>query len=108
MVIPQAEIDALKEKNPGMDLRLLEHMEEQIIVRPATTAEYKRFKAMVMSSDPNVKIASYESLLLDTVMIPDRTGLMVILGRRPGLVDTFGQAVSKLSGIAAEIEAKKV
>jgi hypothetical protein len=79
---------------------------DEIIVRGPKRAEYKRFRAAL---DDDKKIAkAAEQLLRDCLVHPTKDELAEMLSRRPGLEDTWGQALARLAGVRQGVEAKKL
>jgi len=95
-------IDDLKAKHPGAKLHRLAHSGAEIIVKPPGEAEYRKFKAK--TKNDRLVAAAGEGLIYDCLVFPEAAVLATMIGERPGLVDTFTNALVDLAGLAKECE----
>jgi len=103
--VPKEVYEAEKLKNPRV--RIVEHMEEQILLRPAKRLEWKKYRIMAVDTDPNVKSLALESLLTTTTVWPDQAGLSALLDEYPGFAEVMGKQAAILSGGFTDAEVKK-
>jgi hypothetical protein len=103
--VPKDVLEAERLKNPRV--RVVEHMEEQILIRPARRSEWKKYRTMAVDPDPNVKSLALESLLVTTTVWPDSAGLSALLDDYPGFAEVMGKQAAILSGGFTDAEVKK-
>ena len=104
---PAEVIAAVKEKNPGVELRLLITEEGgAVICKAPNRGEYKRFRAMVV--DPDKRAMALETLLFGCCVHPAQAELSQMLERRPGWAEVFGDKLSGWAGAGQEVTEKKL
>lgn len=94
----------LKEKHS--DIYLLEAGEHEVVVRPPTRGEYRRFRAM--ATDDRKKPEAVETLLRDCVLYPESAEIERLLEKKPALADIFGGKVLELAGATEEARGKQL
>ena len=102
MAIDQKVIDELKAKH--QDLTQLSQDETDILVKPPTRPQWKRFRAFM--SDERKRPDAMEQLLRDCLVYPELTELDAMLERRPGLAESFGSSVVEMAGLTDRVEKK--
>jgi hypothetical protein len=101
-MIDEATVEKLKAEHG--ELHLLRASGAEVVVKPPSRAQWKRFRAYV--ADERRRPDAVESLLRDCVVYPDAAALDGILEKRPGLAETFGNQVVELAGASGEAEKK--
>lgn len=100
------EVQAAKDKNPGVELRIIGADGEAVICKAPTRGEYRRFRSMYL--DGAQRAMATETLLIGCVVHPDRGELGRLLERRPGLAETFGEKLIAWAGLGVEAYEKKL
>jgi len=96
------ELDKLKAEHGS--LTQLSHEDESVIVKTPNRATWKRFRAQIM--DESKRVIAFEELVRACVVHPERPALESMLDRKPGLIETFGKALSELAGAGEKAEKK--
>jgi hypothetical protein len=102
MAIDPSIIEDLKQKHG--EIHHLSHAGVDVVVKAPGRAEWKRFRALM--ADEKRRADSLETLLRDCIVHPDRSELDGILGRRPGLAETFGGKLVEIAGLSEGAEGK--
>ena len=104
-----AEVQALKEANPGLELMVLEHpkpelVDAAVIVKPVNRGTYKRFR--VQSQDPKGRDLAVENLVRACVLWPAKDELDAQVERYPAIFETWCSQLLESAGLSAEAEKK--
>lgn len=106
MAIDEKTIDEVKAANPGVELHLLTHEDEQAIFRVPDDGVWTRYwKELV---DEDTRAQAHTTLVMGSVVYPAPVEFRKVLGRRPGLVQTFGARIAKLAGATKEAQSRKL
>jgi hypothetical protein len=104
---PPDVIAKLKSQFPSTELRQYRSEEgDAIVCKCPSRGDYKRFRAMIV--DPNQRANALETLMRSCVVYPDAQGVAVLLERRPGLAEVFGDKLSGWAGAGQEVTEKKL
>src|SRR3954470_3055869 len=100
MPITDQEIETLKAAYPGDELHLLSNEEHgaEIVVKVPSDGEWKRYRTT--GTDPAQRPFALRALLLSCIVHPAPAEVSAILGRRPGLVETFGAELLEIAGVS--------
>lgn len=85
---------------------VLRALDEHVVVRRPTRAEYKRFRAL--ASDEDRRADAPEALLRNCVVWPDPTALEALLERYPAMGDTFAVELLKIAGSTKDTSSTKL
>ena len=105
-MIEQSKLDEIKAKYPRV--RVVETAGGTLVLRSPTRAEWRKFKALVLSDDVQAQIGAQETLLFDTVVYPSKEEFGAMLDRYPALEADKGvqQAIKELTGQVTSDEGK--
>ena len=93
-----ATIEELKLKHPRH--RIVETSQGLLMFRPPSRQEYRKFKVLAVSDDPQQNAIAQETMMLDCIVNMSREELSGLLDRAPGLDSHKGvvQALRELTG----------
>lgn len=108
MKITDAEVEALKTKHVGADLRLLrnEDHDMEIVCKVPPPGEWTRFRSM-QQDDAQAPIA-LRTLLFSCVVKPTPDEFRGVVDRLPGLAETFGGELVKIAGVSRATSSSKL
>lgn len=86
------------------ELHVLEHQGNEVIVTAPNRPTWKRFRSQIL--DDRKHDIALEELVRACVVYPDRATFDALLDKKPGLVETFGKAVTELAGSGGNPEKK--
>jgi hypothetical protein len=77
-----------------------------VVLRPATRAEYKAFRVLRKSGDETKSEAANEQLLVFTALFPDpkSVDLGQLLDKYPAVSDTLWAYAAEMVGMTAKVE----
>ena len=101
-MISDEKVAELKAKHS--DLTLLKAGSFEIVVRPPTREEWKRFRKE--ASDDAKKSDSVEGILRACTVYPDASEVVSMLAKKPALAEKFGKEVLELAAGVEEVEKK--
>lgn len=108
MTIPEEKVAELKAANPGVDLRVIrdEDNDIEVVVRPASEAEYKRLRAQ--QSEASTEPMAGKVFLLGCLVYPSAADFAAISARYPAVVDTFSNRLAKIAGVTKAVTDRKL
>lgn len=102
--ITEAELAGLQEKNKG-EVVVFESEFGEAAFRPAEEKEWQRFIDEL--SDPDLKGRALRMLVIACCVWPERPRFEALVARRPGLIQSFGNELTELSGLKKAVVRKK-
>ena len=99
-------IEALK-REKGLDRVAVVRLDSvaEVVLRPPTRAEWRRFKEQ--GQDAQRRIGAAEQLVKDCVVHPEAAEFEKLLDRYPGIVDRVENVVADLAGIVEDVHVEK-
>ena len=99
------QLEQLRNKFPDKKLHLLTAPSgEEIVVRRPDRPVWKRFQAQ--AQDDRRRQEALENLVTGCLVYPENGGWDAMVDERPGLVQSFGNAIVELAGAAQAVEKK--
>lgn len=98
-------IEALKLKHPTAELFLLTSESAEVVAK-VTKAEVDMFREFI--SSPATKARAMERFVKACVVFPSADEVRVILEKKPGLSEKWGDQLLDQAGMDEEVELKKL
>ncbi len=80
----------------------------EVVAKTPSAGEFDRWRANRMGEDPGIKAGANKLLVSSCLVWPEKSVWAAMLGRKPGLADTFAGELAEVSGIARGARRKKL
>jgi hypothetical protein len=106
MIITPEEVSRLRAAHPGCDLHFRKTEFAEVVLRPASLAEYERF--LTDAREPAARTTAMRRLVSQAVVYPDDKEFGALVERYPAIVQVLADEVIEISGGKAVTERKKL
>lgn len=100
------ELVELKEKHPGEDLHVFNVEDVTVVFRTPPQDIWDRY--VVEVTEEGKRVSSMRALCRGSLVSPAPDEFANIIAKRPGLLQGFAVKLSKIAGLNAEIEVRKL